>query len=118
MNELRQILEDYIKLRNISKGIVPVLLELIELQNKDGKIIVNASLKRDIGSRINVTNGSIDNMITRLVETEILIRVDRGMYVVCSELKSLDIKSNEPIEMLIKYDKAGKIITINGGRKL
>jgi len=118
MDKILQLLADYIQIRGLTKGFTPLLYEIISTKNQDGKIIVNASLKRDIGSRIKATVGSIDNMITRLVEAEILIRIDRGMYVVSGELEELSYKDEDIIEMTITYnnDKT-KNIKINGGTK-
>ena len=110
------LLADYIQVRGLTKGFAPLLYELIRVRNQDGKIIVNASLKRDIGSRIKATVGSIDNMITRLVEAEILIRIDRGMYAVSGELEELSYKSEDIIEMTITYNDATKNIKIDGGK--
>ncbi|MGK0466392.1 hypothetical protein [Clostridium sp.] len=109
------LLEDYIQLRGLTKSFTPLLYELISIRNRDGKIIVNASLKRDIGTRIKATVGSIDNMITRLVEAEILIRIDRGMYAFSSELVGLSYMDEDTIKMTITYNNENKNIEINGG---
>lgn len=117
MDKILLFLSDYIQIKGLTKSFVPLLFELISIKNKDNKIIVNASLKRDIGSRINATIGSIDNMITRLVDVGILSRVDRGMYTVNSELKDLSYKGKDNIQMKITYDDVSKRIEINGGKK-
>lgn len=116
MNKNFYLLEDYIQIKGLSKGLAPLLTELICLQNKDGAIVVNASLKRNIGSRINATVGSLNNKITQFIEAGILIRIDRGFYTFCDELKEL--KANYNInEMKIVYDNEVKNIKINGGTK-
>lgn len=117
MDKILLLLSDYIQVRGLSKAFAPLLYELINVKNKDGRIIVNASLKRDIGSRIKSTVGSIDNMITRLIEAEILIRIDRGMYVVSSELEDLNVMDKDGIGMTIRYNDEIKNIKINGGKE-
>lgn len=116
MDKILLLLADYIQIRGLTKSFAPLLDELIRVKNQDGKIIVNASLKRDIGSRIKATVGSIDNMITRLVEAEILIRIDRGMYAVSSELEELSYEDINEMTITYNNDKT-KNIKINGGKK-
>lgn len=110
------LLEDYVQLRGLTKSFAPLLYELISAGSRGGKIIVNASLKRDMGSRIKATVGSIDNMITRLVEAEILIRIDRGMYAVSGELEGVSYKAEDTIKLTITYNNEEKNIKINGGK--
>jgi hypothetical protein len=116
MDKLGGLLTDYVQVKGLTKSYAPILYELISIKNKDSKIIVNASLKRDIGMRINATVGSIDNMLTRFIEAGILIRIDRGMYIVSNELERLSFKSENRIEMKIVYIGETKNITINGGK--
>lgn len=115
MDKILVLLTDYIQIKGLTKSYAPLLYELIRVRNKDGKIIVNASLKRDIGSRIDATVGSIDNMITKFVESGILLRLDRGMYTVCNELNGLDHDGKDDIKMKVTYNEGTKTIIINGG---
>jgi len=117
MDKILLLLTDYIQIKGLTKSFAPLLFELISVKNKDCKIIVNASLKRDIGSRIKATVGSIDNMFTRLVEVGILIRLDRGMYAVNSELEGLSYEDIDNIHMKITYNDKTKNIEIDGGKK-
>lgn len=117
MYKIEEIIKDYILVKGLTKGFAPLLSELIKLQNIDGKIIINAALKRDIGLTINSTVGSIDNMITKLVEKGVIIRLDRGMYVLSDEVKSINYEEKDDLQMKVTYKDNSKDITIGGINK-
>jgi hypothetical protein len=45
-----------------------------------GRIILNAGLKREIATRINTSVQHIENSLTKFSKKEILIRKDTGIY--------------------------------------
>ena len=110
------VLEDYLLLKGLTKSFAPLLKELLLAINRKNQIVLNASLKRNIGRVINVTVGSIDNMITKLVNQKILIRIDRGLYEVNQELNEVDILDNGIILMTVAYNKKKEIKIEQGGK--
>lgn len=107
-------LTDYVQVKGFSKGVVSLLNELLKVMNADGKIIVNAALKREISSKIQITVGSIDNLILKMNDEGLLHRIDRGMYEPIYELKQA-VQQSDAIEMTIVYTDVGKQIMITGG---
>lgn len=107
-------LADYVQVNGFSKSVVSLLYELLKNMNQDGKIVVNAALKRDISKKIQITVGSIDNMIGKMIEEGLLNRLDRGMYETSGELKQI-MQVSVALEMTIVYTDEGKRIIVNGG---
>lgn len=117
MDEKLWVLEDYLQVKGLTKSFAPLIIELFRFINLDGKVLINASLKRDMGSRIQATVGSIDNMITKLVEGDVLTRVDRGMYVFNIELNELVDTTYKKLTLKVEYQDDEKKITIDTGGK-
>lgn len=115
MDRWLAFLTDYVQVNGYSKSVVSLLYELLKNMNQDGKIVVNAALKRDISKKIQITVGSIDNMIGKMIEEGLLNRLDRGMYEPSKELKQI-MQESEPLEMIIVYSDEGKRIIVNGGK--
>ena len=115
MDRWLAFLTDYVQVNGYSKSVVSLLYELLKNMNQDGKIVVNAALKRDISKKIQITVGSIDNMIGKIIEEGLLNRLDRGMYEPSKELKQITQES-ETLEMIIVYSDEGKRIIVNGGK--
>lgn len=114
MDKWLAFLKDYVQVNGYSKSVVSLLHELLKNMNQDGKIVVNAALKRDISKKIQITVGSIDNMIGKMIEEGLLNRLDRGMYEPSGELKQI-MQVSEILEMTIVYTDEGKRIIVNGG---
>ncbi|MFL2101204.1 hypothetical protein [Desemzia sp. FAM 23991] len=109
------LLIDYVQVKGFPKSTAPLLHELLKVTSRDGKIVVNAALKREISGKIQITVGSIDNLISKMSEERLLLRIDRGMYEPVSELKSL-FQESDVLEMTIIYSDDEKQITIQGGK--
>lgn len=109
-----ETITDYLQISRLSKSMAPLLYALLSKMNLEGTIVVNATLKRHIGDDIDMSLGSIDNMIGKIREEGVLERVDRGIYRPRAIL--LEIMRHEPpIEMTIIYGAEEKEITIRGG---
>lgn len=107
-------LTDYVQISGFSKSVVSLLHELLKNMNQDGKIVVNAALKREISKKIQISVGSIDNMIGKMIEEGLLNRLDRGMYEPIEEMKQM-MQASEELIMTIAYTDEGKRIIVNGG---
>ena len=80
--------DDYIKiyikhinyLANLPSGLEGLIYELLKNMNYGNKIVVNSSIKQNIAKNIGKTFNTINQYITRLVDSKILIREARGVY--------------------------------------
>jgi hypothetical protein len=73
-------LADITYLNSLPKSISGVLYELLQYMDYQGRIILNAGLKREIAARINTSVQHIENSLTKFSKKEILIRKDTGIY--------------------------------------
>lgn len=80
--------DDYIKiyikhinyLANLPSGLEGLIYELLKNMNYGNKIVINSFIKEDIARNIGKTFNTINQYITKLVESKILIREARGVY--------------------------------------
>lgn len=78
---LLEYLSDLLQLKKLPISLAEVLLELLHKTNYDKQIIINSTIKEEISGKLEYTVGTIDNAITRFVNSGILIRNGRGVYV-------------------------------------
>ncbi len=113
MDAVDMLLKDYLMLMGLPKSYGPLLKTLLKNQTNNNLIPLNSALKRIISKEINKTAGSLDNMITKLVENDILIRIDRGLYKLNSELIKISKLNNKEGAMLkVLYFQGHKQIQI------
>jgi hypothetical protein len=111
LDKINAYLKDYLVLANLSKSYAPLLRELIGNKNQDGHIFINSALKRVLSEKLDMAVGSIDNAITKLVEGGILIRIDRGMYIVNRDIVDFcSLKEGENLMISINYSDNGREI--------
>lgn len=109
LDKINAYLKDYLVLANLSKSYAPLLRELIGNKNQDGHIFINSALKRVLSEKLDMAVGSIDNAITKLVEGGILIRIDRGMYIVNRDIVDLsNLKEGQNLTITINYSDNGR----------
>ena len=73
-------INDICKLNDIPKLGNAVLNELLPLMNYQNEIVLNAGVKRRIVESLNTSRASLDNSLTKLVKSDILRRVDTGIF--------------------------------------
>lgn len=99
--------DDIRHLYNISN--TDILLAFVRKMNYDNEIALNASIKRDISNALGTTVSNIDKMISKYVQKDILIRKDRGLFLVNPYLfgrgKWQDIRK---IRLSIEYTLEGR----------
>ncbi|HGJ5878884.1 MAG TPA: replication/maintenance protein RepL, partial [Arsenophonus nasoniae] len=74
-------LDDLVRINDLPNSTSKILYQFVRKMNYDGQIILNAAVKRMIGSLINVKVQSISNAITSLIKKDIMQRLDTGIYV-------------------------------------
>lgn len=80
--------DDYIKiyikhinyLSNLPSGLEGLIYELIKCMSYGNKIIINSYIKRDIAIRLGKTFNTVNQYISKLVDSKVLIREGRGVY--------------------------------------
>ncbi len=88
-----------------------ILFAFVRKMNYDNEIALNASIKRDISKTLKTTVSNIDKMISKYVKEDILIRKDRGLFLVNPYIfgrgKWQDIRK---IRLSIEYTLSGRKI--------
>jgi len=80
--------DDYIKiyikhinyLSNLPSGLESLIYELIKTMNYGNQIILNSHIKRGIAENIGKSFNTVNQYITKLSESKIIIREGRGIY--------------------------------------
>ncbi len=73
-------LADISYLNALPKGITGILYELLRKMDYEGRIILNAGLKREIALTLGTTVQNIENAISKFSKKNILMRKDTGIY--------------------------------------
>jgi predicted transcriptional regulator len=68
-------------LHNIPASADKILLEIIRYVNYDNRIIITKPVKEKIAERLGLSYSRVHNYISTLSKKNILIREDRGMYI-------------------------------------
>lgn len=79
---IKVYLEDIAKIQDLPSGSTNLLYELLKMMNyESNEIFLNSALKRRIAEKLGIKNlKSIDNALTQFHQRNVLIRVDRGIY--------------------------------------
>ena len=77
---IKLYLEDIAYFHRLPKGMPNFIYELLPLVNYQHQIVINKYIKDGIAKKLDVSNGYIDNSLSKLVKEEILIRVGRGTF--------------------------------------
>ena len=115
---IKLYLADIQRLHNLPASVGTVLYSLIEHAslfpiNKEGIVLfINSSLKRDILKATGLGNvQTIDNALHKLVHQGILIRLDRGKYLLSPHLFGVGAWGNiQQIRMTLTYNTLGRSI--------
>jgi len=81
--------EDYIKiyikhinyLNQLPEGLDNVIYCLLQRINYNNQIVINSAIKRQIAKELGKKFNTINQYITKLVKSDILIRIDTGIYI-------------------------------------
>lgn len=110
----KEYLEDLLLLHSVPKNLALLLYELLSYINKDNQIIINAFIKKELAEKAHISKGTIDNALTKLNDSGLLQRLDRGVYIPHSALLKVPklIKGNS-VSIKITYNKNKKEIEPN-----
>lgn len=82
---------------------------LLYLVNSENTIVLNAALKRRIAAQIKSTESTINNYLTDLVKSGILIRQDKGLFTVNPDIFGTEGKfaAVTEIKLNVTYEPSG-----------
>ncbi len=73
-------LKDLTHLRELPAWVSGVLYELLKKMDYNNEIILNSTVKSRIANDLDVVSKTIDNALGKLVQKNILLRQDKGIY--------------------------------------
>lgn len=118
-NNIQAYLDDFIRINELHVSYSSLIYELLLKGNQDNEIALNSSVKKIIADKLSLSKGSIDNMIGKLNEKDILNRIDRGLYRFNENLYGVTrLKDTDNIKLIVSYKENKKVIKtqINGGK--
>ena len=116
---LLQYTRDLLLLKGIQESLAELLVEILRKANYDNQIILNATIKSELGEKMGYSLGTIDNALTRFVNDGLLIREGRGVYLPNKDYfwKRADEDQIERIHLNISYENAERNLFIQLNRK-
>jgi len=102
-------LVDILYLHDVPKRLRPVLEALLHEKSSSGRLVLNASLKREIAQNVKLSVSSINNGLTILVKSKVLIREDKGLFRFNPELFGWENWENiRELRLNLIYDVKGR----------
>lgn len=77
---IKLYIKDICKLNDIPTAGNNILNELLKYTNYDNKVLLPMGVKKIILDKLNISLGTLNNNITKLIKKEILKRIDTGIY--------------------------------------
>ncbi len=117
-NYIKVYLDTILYLNDLPKGLNGILYSFLKRMSYGNQLVVNAALKRQIASELELSLSSINNAISKFVKGEILLREDTGLYKVNPHLFGKgEWKDIAKIRLEVTFDKEGKTIMSEIQRK-
>jgi Firmicute plasmid replication protein (RepL) len=73
-------IDDLAALLELPIGIRGLLYELAQTINNNGILILKRTMKNEIANKLDITIGTFDNYLTKLVQAGVLKRIGRGKF--------------------------------------
>lgn len=111
---IKLYLADILYLNDLQTNQASLLFALLQKMNYDNEIVLNASLKRQIAEKLNVTVGTLDNNLSKFCKGKILKRQDRGIYIANPNLfgkgqwHQIAQSRTANVDMTINYTEDGR----------
>lgn len=108
-NYIKMYIDDVSKLYGLSSGENNVLRELLRYLNYNNEIIITAYIKNTIKEDLNLSIKLIEKTISRCIKSNIMIRKQRGVYIVNPNLFGKGSWKNIlRLRLELTYDVHGK----------
>ena len=116
---LLQYTRDLLRLKGVQESLAELLVEILRKANYDDQIILNATIKSELGEKMSYSLGTIDNALTRFVNDGLLIREGRGVYLPNKDYfwKRAEEDQIERIHLNVNYEKAERLIAVKLNQK-
>lgn len=116
---LLQYTRDLLLLKGIQESLAELLVEILRKANYDNQIILNATIKNEMGENMGYSLGTIDNALTRFVNDGLLIREGRGVYLPNKDYfwKRAEEDHIERIHLNISYENAERNLFVQLNKK-
>lgn len=111
---LLQYTRDLLLLKGIQESLAELLVEILRKANYDNQIILNATIKSELGEKMGYSLGTIDNALTRFVNDGLLIREGRGVYLPNKDYFWLRSEEGviENLHLKIDYEDAKRNLSV------
>lgn len=105
---MEKFIKDICSLYDLSTSYSRLIFCFLDEQNNRNEIILNSGNKSYIAEKIDVSLGTLNNMITELFNVQIINRKKRGVYVFGEIINNFD-KANQ-INLKINYKNKNRKI--------
>jgi hypothetical protein len=88
---------------------------MLNEMNSRHEILLNSSNKSTMAEILKFKIGTINNMITKLIEKNIIIRQNRGIYLLCDDLDLIIKHNSGKFKIVLCYEEEQRSINIEIG---
>lgn len=104
-------LADIAMLNGLPGAANPILHELLKIMDYKNRIILNASIKREIAHDLGISVKTIDNALGLLLKQNVLIRKDIGLFLGNPHLFGKgEWKNIRELRLTVHYTEKGRVI--------
>jgi hypothetical protein len=72
--------DDLAAILGLAPGVKNLVCELAQIINADGIIVLKKEIKRELASKLDITAGTFDNSLSKLLQTQTIKRIERGVF--------------------------------------
>ena len=112
---MKHMMKDYLLLFGLGDNYSYFLEVCISEMNTGHEFVLNSAIKRKVISYLNIKMGTINNMITKLVQVGIFHRIDRGLYRLNVDLEKMINSPDQNLKLVLCYEKEQRKIYIETG---
>lgn len=106
---IKLYLDNLLYLKDLPAGLNTILLSLLKRMNYQNEVILNAGIKRIMSEEIKLSLSSINNAISKFVTAGILIRIEKGVYLLNPHLFGKGEWANiSKIRLEVVFDPKGR----------
>ncbi|SEK78226.1 hypothetical protein SAMN04488700_0144 [Carnobacterium iners] len=113
-NQVEVFLKDIMLLHDLPKKHSKLLFELWIKDQNDRKLVLNSYVKNKLANKLRISVGTLNNILTKMIEEKLIFKINNGTYQVSSLLDEINtIVSKGYVEIKIKYQIGKKKFIID-----
>ncbi|WP_034550999.1 hypothetical protein [Carnobacterium funditum] len=113
-SQVEVFLKDIMLLHDLPKKHSKLLFELWIMSKSRTKLVLNSYVKSKLANKLKITVGTLNNILTKMIEEKLIFKTNKGTYQVSSLLDEINVISNQGYaELRIMYQIGKKKIIIN-----